>query len=234
MRGTGRTVDCPSVRTSLLGAAALALLAAGPVQGATAGRAQPNAQVSAAEQADPMAMYLRDDAVGRNMAHLAVTTCGTERWPVKTLTDDDRGDVDLRARDVSVRYLRNRSTPTEKPQTARASAVERTTYRLHARLREYVEEADGDYHLVLSDKSGRTIVVEIPDRTCVGRISPVKAGIVKARSRFDGHFDATTSFKTANRRVVIKGVGFFDYLHGQTGMAPNGLELHPVTGLRFL
>jgi hypothetical protein len=28
--------------------------------------------------------------------------------------------------------------------------------------------------------------------------------------------------------VRITGVGFFDYIHGQHGVAPNGVELHPV------
>jgi hypothetical protein len=28
--------------------------------------------------------------------------------------------------------------------------------------------------------------------------------------------------------VSVTGVGFFDVVHGQMGMAPNGLELHPV------
>lgn len=223
------------MRTPLLGAAVLALLAAGPVQGATRHATQPSAQALATRaDPDPLGMYLRDDAVGRNMAPLAVTTCGTERWPVKTLTDDDRHAVDLHARNATIRYLRHRPTPSVKPQTTRASTAERTTYRVHARLREYVREADGDYHLVLSDKAGRTIVAEIPDRTCVGHISPVKAGIAKARARFDDQLDATTGFKTTDRRVVVKGVGFFDFFHGQTGMAPNDLELHPVTGLRFV
>jgi hypothetical protein len=30
------------------------------------------------------------------------------------------------------------------------------------------------------------------------------------------------------RRARVTGVAFFDYLHGQTGVAPNGIELHPV------
>jgi len=29
----------------------------------------------------------------------------------------------------------------------------------------------------------------------------------------------------------VTGVGFWDEIHGQTGVAPNGIELHPV--LRF-
>ena len=33
--------------------------------------------------------------------------------------------------------------------------------------------------------------------------------------------------------VWITGVGFFDYLHGQRGVAPNGIELHPVFYVEF-
>jgi hypothetical protein len=36
----------------------------------------------------------------------------------------------------------------------------------------------------------------------------------------------------AKARVV--GVAFFDYLHGQTGVARNGIELHPVLGFACL
>jgi hypothetical protein len=33
--------------------------------------------------------------------------------------------------------------------------------------------------------------------------------------------------------VTVTGVGFFDRLHGQTGVAPNGLERHPLTSIEF-
>jgi Bacterial pre-peptidase C-terminal domain len=33
--------------------------------------------------------------------------------------------------------------------------------------------------------------------------------------------------------VRIRGVGMFDFLHGQTGVAPNGIELHPVLDIVF-
>jgi len=33
--------------------------------------------------------------------------------------------------------------------------------------------------------------------------------------------------------VTITGVGFFDFLHGQTGVAPNGIELHAVLDIQF-
>jgi hypothetical protein len=31
----------------------------------------------------------------------------------------------------------------------------------------------------------------------------------------------------------MTGVGFFDRIHGQTGVAPNGIELHPVLDIQF-
>ena len=36
----------------------------------------------------------------------------------------------------------------------------------------------------------------------------------------------------AGQMVEVTGVGFFDRVHGETGQAPNGIELHPVLGLR--
>jgi hypothetical protein len=33
--------------------------------------------------------------------------------------------------------------------------------------------------------------------------------------------------------AIVTGVGFFDYDHGQTGNAPNILELHPVLKIEF-
>jgi hypothetical protein len=35
-------------------------------------------------------------------------------------------------------------------------------------------------------------------------------------------------------RAVVTGVAFFDFKHGQTGVAPNAIELHPILGFRCL
>jgi hypothetical protein len=32
----------------------------------------------------------------------------------------------------------------------------------------------------------------------------------------------------------VTGVAFFDFNHGQTGVAPNAIELHPILGFRCL
>ena len=33
--------------------------------------------------------------------------------------------------------------------------------------------------------------------------------------------------------VHVTGIGFFDFLHRQDGVAPNGVELHPVLSISF-
>ena len=43
-----------------------------------------------------------------------------------------------------------------------------------------------------------------------------------------------TSFESLTGKATIRRIGFFDYLHAQTGVAPNGIELHPVLGFACL
>src|SRR5262249_3031616 len=94
-------------------------------------------------------------------------------------------------------------------------------------------EGDSDYHLVLRDSSGRTLIGEIPSPSCVGASSPFRSMIQSSRAQFDAQFTATGSFQTADIPVRIKGVGMFDFLHGQTGVAPNGIEIHPILDIGF-
>lgn len=93
-------------------------------------------------------------------------------------------------------------------------------------------EADSDYHLVIVDGASH-MIAEIPDPACVGSTSPLLTSIQKARSEFDATYTPTGSFQTANVPVTVTGVGFFDFLHGQTGVAPNGIELHAVLDVQF-
>jgi hypothetical protein len=36
------------------------------------------------------------------------------------------------------------------------------------------------------------------------------------------------SFRLLTGTATISGVAFFDVIHGQRGVAPNGIELHPA------
>src|ERR1041385_3722298 len=160
--------------------------------------------------------------------------CGVERWSVKTGTDADVGLVNLNSStNTTIAALRAPAAPSPIPPNNRVSPWETTEWVLNATLTLYKLESDSDYHLVLQDANGLTMIVEIPSPSCVGAGSPFLSGITNARNEFNARFTATTSFQTANIPVQIKGVGMFDFLHGQTGVAPNGIELHPVLDVIF-
>jgi len=160
--------------------------------------------------------------------------CGIERWSVKTGTDTDANLVNLNSiTSTTIAALSALPAPANKPENNRVAPTETTVFVLNATLTDYVLEDDSDYHLVLKDTSGKTMIVEVPSPTCVGPGSPFLPGITNARSEFNARFTTTTSFKTANVPVQVKGVGFFDFIHGQTGVADNGIELHPVLDISF-
>jgi hypothetical protein len=160
-------------------------------------------------------------------------TCGVDRWSVKTGTDPDAGLVDTSAATLTtIAYLDGLAVPYT-PSNGRAQPTETTMFQLQATLVQYALEADSDYHLVLRDDSGNTMITEIPDPACVDASSPFAAMVKRARAQFDAQYTPAGGFRQANVPVTITGVGFFDTAHGQTGVAPNAVELHPVLDIRF-
>jgi len=159
--------------------------------------------------------------------------CSGERWPVKIGTDADASLVNLSSTSpTTIAALAGIPVPNTLPDSARVQPTETTVWVLNATLVKYVRSFDSDYHMVISDGT-RTMIAEIPDPGCVGPGSPFAAGIAHARAQFDAAFTATTTFQTANVPVQITGVGFFDHLEGQEGIAPNGIELHPIIDISF-
>ena len=160
--------------------------------------------------------------------------CGVERWSVKTGTDADSGKVNLNApTSTTITAMRAFTAPNPIPPNNRITGPETTLWVINATLTLFKLESDSDYHLVIQDASGNTMVTEIPSPSCVGAGSPFLSGITNARAEFNARFTATTSFQTANIPVKITGVGMFDFLHGQTGVAPNGIEVHPILDIVF-
>jgi hypothetical protein len=169
--------------------------------------------------------------------------CGVERWTVKTGTDAGAAAVDIaHPQDTTIAALAALPPPTREQLDAnpssRIGAAETTAYRLSGvTLTGYKLEADGDFHLVLTDSAGNTMIAEIPKPACVGDASPWRSAIATTRQAFDAAFpgaETQTSFVRPDRLLTaISGAGFFDFLHGQTGVAPNAIELHAVTGIDF-
>ena len=160
-------------------------------------------------------------------------SCGVERWSVKVGTDPDASLVNINATtSQSITYLRGITAPVSPPLNARVQPTEITNFVVNATLVEYKLENDSDYHMVIKDAAGNTMIAELVDPACVSG-GPFKSLITSARATFDAKYTASSSFKTANVPVQLTGVAFFDFQHGQTGVAPNGIELHPVLKINF-
>jgi hypothetical protein len=145
-------------------------------------------------------------------------TCGVERWTVKTLQDRPRL---LPLRDVTIAYLVSRQHPATLPD--RRLPFERHVFRVTAAVTLDRPEADGDLHLVLSD-GARTMIAESPSPSCISGATPTRRRQM-ARTRRRVQLCA---------KARVSGVAFFDFKHGQTGVAPNAIELHPVLAFRCL
>jgi hypothetical protein len=150
----------------------------------------------------------------------APLACGVERWKVKTLQDRPRL---LPLRDASIAYLISRPRPARLPTTR--LPFERHIFRVRAIVTLVRPEADSDLHLVLNGGGRlRQMIAEAPSPSCTTRATPTRRRqMTQARNAAQLCTDA-----------VVTGVAFFDFKHGQTGVAPNAIELHPILGFRCL
>jgi hypothetical protein len=168
---------------------------------------------------------------GEHAAAISRSACGTERWSIKTMSDPQASNVNLTAHATTISALRAKSAPSSLG-TTRIAPVELTTYRIHARLVEFKSESDSDIHLVVADPStGGQMIVEFPSSSCLSSTTAsVKQKISTARNAFVAACGqpSSTHFSHVHGVATITGVGFWDFKHGQTGVAPNAIELHPV------
>ena len=167
---------------------------------------------------------------GPGMPKPSGTGCGTERWDIKVGTDPQASGVSLVPRATTIATLA--ALPAAGGGTQRESPTETTLWELaNVTLTELKLESDNDYHLVLADGT-HTLIAEIPSPRCaVG--SAWLCFTSRARSEIDAKYTVSSSPLYPAATVTIRGVGFFDVLHGQTGVAPNAIELHPVLQICF-
>lgn len=161
------------------------------------------------------------------------TGCGVERWSIKTGTDSQAAQVSLDPTLTTIAQLQAFAGVASPPLNSRVAPAELTAWKLtDVTLVEFKQESDSDLHLVLSS-GGLMMIAEIPAPGCVGAGSPFAAGVAQARQQFTARYTPSGSFTSAGVPVTLSGVGFFDFAHGQTGAAPNQIELHPVLAICF-
>jgi hypothetical protein len=95
-------------------------------------------------------------------------------------------------------------------------------------------EADLDWHIVLQDGAA-TMIAESVDPNCAPDTpTDIQQAIMVVRSNLLRASHGGGPKGLVGLRVQVTGVLFFDVLHGQHGVAPNGVELHPITDVIVL
>ena len=171
--------------------------------------------------------------------------CGVERRAVKTLADVDAATIIRLPAPSTIGELRALPPPApwtgglpRQPDETRVVTVE-------ARIVAYKVEADNDLHVVLADPAAvsadgahwrvsvDSLIAEFPHPDCAGKgyraefaaarraLAVVLRGLPKPSPRVT-HLPAARA-----PRVLVTGVVFWDKVHGQLGVAPSGVELHP-------
>ena len=166
--------------------------------------------------------------------------CGKERWNVKTLSDKDTVKIDFKhIINTTINDQTNLPKPVKIPKTMPRQNSECNVYSIDCYIIEFKKEADKDIHIVLRDlKTNATMVAEIPSPFCpeVQNTSRYQKFTLLYDWFRTNVGNPTSTFKTLPQplKVRITGVGFYDFIHGQRGMAPNGREIHPVLSIKLL
>jgi len=164
--------------------------------------------------------------------------CGTERWAVKTSADQDAAKVNLTPIFANIADLNAIRPPARAQLDAKPDSrfpEELKTYRVRGYLVGFKLETDEDFHIVIAEFDPQqkiTMIVEMPSENCVPAELRNDSELLRAswQTRFG---KATAKFKNlAAHKIIVEitGIGFFDFIHGQTGVAKNGFELHRVIG----
>ena len=170
------------------------------------------------------------------LASSAIASCGVERWAVKVASDQSAQRVADLPEQTTIGQLAKIPAPLDAAtrKSSRYAPVELTVYEVTGQMILLKREAVGDYHIVLQDGKDH-MIVKSPDPQCADG-SRFSAEIIQVRQTINdslGDRQEITARLTPNVFVTVTGVGFFDRLHGQEGVAPNGIELHPILSIEF-
>lgn len=155
--------------------------------------------------------------------------CGEERWAVKTLSDPDVMRVNMNdVISTTVAALNGFTAHCSGLPAARTYPEEFRVFEIIGTVVLTRDEDDRDVHVVLSDLAdpSQTIIVEVADPACQGAAqSPFLAFLIQARSQYQ------SLGRLIGKTIRVRGVGFYDFDHGQTGRSRSCIELHPVLAI---
>jgi hypothetical protein len=163
--------------------------------------------------------------------------CGQERWDVKTLSDADTSQINFNAPKLTtvteqIHMERPEGTMQERQHT------ETTEYEFDCNIIGFKREKDQDFHIVVADvNTEERMVIEIASPECEsvkqsGRYTEMKV----VHNWFEQNIGVPhySFYNLPNPMAVkVRGIGYWDFLHHQTGMAANGREIHPVLSIQL-
>lgn len=169
--------------------------------------------------------------------------CGTERWTLKTLSDADAAAIQsMTPKDMKVSDLITQKAPSKLPATRRVP-FEKNLVHVHALLIGWKIESgptgDQDFHIVIADPddNSKQMIIEVPSPDCQKACSSIFLDKFKQnRAAVPAKLgQPMPSFQTLDNawEVDVTGSPLFDFNHGQTGLAPNCIEIHPVVDITF-
>jgi hypothetical protein len=164
-----------------------------------------------------------------------VRDCGRWRWDVKILADPDTAIVDFRTiTRITVAEL-TEMRPLITSEFMPRQFAERRVYDVAAELYGFGINNYRDLELYLRDTAtGATMVAAIPDPDCPEIARTSRAPLYRAiRTWLRDSLADTTGKLRDTIPVRLVGVGFYDRLLNQPGMAENGITLHPVFALQL-
>ncbi len=157
---------------------------------------------------------------------------GEERWEQKVLVDNGADSISEFYEETTIEELHQINTKTEANKYKKGRPrmeIEKQIYKIrHCFITDVLRENDNDLHLVIEDGHGNTMIAEIPDADCP----------VAKESDWSGNYEEVrkTMLKYANNYrhylFTVTGPLFVDKSHGQTGRAPNNIEIHPILELK--
>ena len=172
-------------------------------------------------------------AAGRDSAGPTPARCGGELWRMKTLSDLGNKAVQLEPTTTEIAAIGKRPYPRPVPRLRR-TAFQRHAWEVVAQITKYRFETEG-IRLELYDHESYLNAV-IPTPECLSKSTRARLSIASTFKQFTAECgDPTTrDWQSLGAIVYVRGVGFWSQRKGLRGAAPNGAELHPVTGLRIV
>jgi hypothetical protein len=158
--------------------------------------------------------------------------CGGQTWHMSTLSDAQRRAVALTPKTTTIGALTGRDAPRRQP-GRRSTSFQRQTWQVIAQVTGYRLNASV-LELTLFDAGGY-MKATLPAPSCLPSTTRARTQIIKTWTKFVNDCGHPADHSQPLGAVgYISGVGFWGRAHAGAGLAPNGAQLSPVTGLRFV